>query len=369
MNLRLEYGRPDSVEGRYENEIRVYDFLDQLKIPYERVDHPRTDTMEACSEIDGLLQADICKNLFLCNRQKTKFYLLMMPGSKKFRTKDLSGQIGSSRLSFAGPEEMQKYLGLEPGSVSVLGLMNDRENKVRLLVDEELLRGKYIGCHPCVNTSSLKLGTQDVFEVFLKATGHEMTTVRLPDIPQNEKRETRERTVRLVKAEESEILRNIYQQYIDTNITFEYDLPSREEFSARIEEVLKEYPFFVCEKDGRILGYAYAHRQMERAAYQWNVELTVYLDKDARGQGIGTMLYQKLLDTLQKQGVRNAYSLVTCPNKASEKLHESMGFTKIGILKQTGYKNGRWLDVSWYEKKLNPFEPDPGKLKNYRDFI
>ena len=179
--LELVKGRPQDESGRLEKEIRVYDLLDELQIPYERVDHEVAETMEACKEIDEVLGADICKNLFLCNRQKTNFYLLMILGDKKFKTKDISSQIGSARLSFAGAEEMEKYLDITPGSVSVMGLMNDTENHVQLLVDEDLLKGEYIGCHPCINTSSLKMKTADVLGPFLKAVHHEMITVKLPE--------------------------------------------------------------------------------------------------------------------------------------------------------------------------------------------
>ena len=135
--------------------------------------------MEACNEIDAVLGVVICKNLFLCNRQKTRFYLLMMPGDKKFKTKELSSQIGSARLSFAEPEDMLKYLDIEPGAVSVMGLMNDRDHQVQLLIDEDVLTGEYLGCHPCVCTSSLKMKTADVVDRFLPATGHTYQTVRL----------------------------------------------------------------------------------------------------------------------------------------------------------------------------------------------
>lgn len=179
--LKLVKGRPQDESGRLEKEIRVYDLLDELRIPYERVDHEVAETMEACKEIDEVLEADICKNLFLCNRQKTKFYLLMILGDKKFKTKDISAQIGSARLSFADAEEMEKYLDITPGSVSVMGLMNDTENQVQLLVDEDLLKGEYFGCHPCINTSSLKMKTADVLGPFLKAVHHDMITVKLPE--------------------------------------------------------------------------------------------------------------------------------------------------------------------------------------------
>ncbi len=177
--MELYKGRPQSTEGRLDREVRVYDLLDSLGIEYLRTDHAHADTMDACNEIDKVLDVLICKNLFLCNRQKTKFYLLMMPGDKPFKTKELSSQINSARLSFASAEAMEEYLDILPGSVSVMGLMNDKENAVNLLVDEDVLKGEYVGCHPCVNTSSLKIKTTDVFDKFLKAVGHTATVVHL----------------------------------------------------------------------------------------------------------------------------------------------------------------------------------------------
>ena len=177
--MELYNGRPESNEGRLPREIRTYDFLDRLGIAYQRTDHERADNMVACNEIDKVLGVIICKNLFLCNRQGTVFYLLMMPGDKKFKTKELSSQINSARLSFATPENMLKYLDIEPGAVSIMGLMNDPGRAVQLLVDEDVLRGEFIGCHPCVCTASLKLRTEDILQKFLPATGHTLRTVRL----------------------------------------------------------------------------------------------------------------------------------------------------------------------------------------------
>ena len=177
--MELFKGRPENIDGRLPREIRTYDLLDKLGIEYIRTDHEPASNMEACNEIDAVLGVVICKNLFLCNRQKTVFYLLMMPGDKKFKTKELSAQINSSRLSFADPEDMLKYLDIELGSVSIMGLMNDSEHAVQLLIDEDVLKGEYLGCHPCVCTSSLKMKTEDVLTKFLPATGHEYRTVKL----------------------------------------------------------------------------------------------------------------------------------------------------------------------------------------------
>lgn len=175
----LEKGRPKNREGRLEKEIRTYDFLDGLGVEYERVDHEEAMTMEACETIDEVLGAVICKNLFLCNRQETEFYLLLIPENKPFKTKYLSAQIGSSRLSFAKPKYMEQYLDITPGSVSVLGLMNDHEKNVQLLIDEDVLESEYFGCHPCINTSSLKIKMDDFKEKVIPALGHAPKIVTL----------------------------------------------------------------------------------------------------------------------------------------------------------------------------------------------
>ena len=172
-------GKPENCEGRQEREIRTYNYLDSLNIEYERVDHEPAETMEQCEEIDKSLGTVMCKNLFLCNRQHTAFYLLLMPGDKPFKTKELSSQINTARLSFAEAEYMVKYLDIYPGSVSVLGLMNDKENDVQLLIDRDVVKPDHIGCHPCVNTSSLKIRTDDILNVYLPATNHKPIFVNL----------------------------------------------------------------------------------------------------------------------------------------------------------------------------------------------
>lgn len=177
--MQLYKGRPETDEGRLSREIRVYDLLDELGIEYDRTDHEQANHMEDCYEIDAVLEATVCKNLFLCNRQKTQFYLLMMPGEKPFKTRELSSQINSARLSFASSEDMEKYLDIQPGAVSVMGLMNDTENHVQLLVDEDILEGEYLGCHPCVSTSSMRIKTSDIMETFLKAVHHDKLVVKL----------------------------------------------------------------------------------------------------------------------------------------------------------------------------------------------
>ena len=166
-------------DERLEKENRVYDLLEELNIPFIRIDHDAMNTIDECQDVDKFLGVEICKNLFLCNSQKTKFYLLMMPGHKKFVTRDFCKQINSSRLSFAPPEYMETYLDLTPGSASILGLMNDHEHHVQLVMDQEVVDQPLIGCPPCINPSSLTLSTNDVLNKFLPYTNHDVLYVNL----------------------------------------------------------------------------------------------------------------------------------------------------------------------------------------------
>ncbi len=179
--MELLHGSPIDMAGREDREIRAYELLDRLGISFDRTDHPDepATSMEVCAEIDAVLDVRICKNLFLCNRQKTNFYLLIMPGDKPFKTKELSKQLGISRLSFADEDHMKEYLDLLPGSVSVLGLMNDKDQKVRLVIDEDVLQEEMFGCHPCMNTSSIRFPTKDLTEKILPALGRTYDVVHL----------------------------------------------------------------------------------------------------------------------------------------------------------------------------------------------
>lgn len=180
MNIgSLRVGRPSDAGKRLPKEQKCYDMLDRLGVEYAGVDHEHADTIEVCHEIESTLGAKICKNLFLTNRQQTEFYLLLMPGDKPFKTKLLSKQIGTARLSFASSEHMQELLDITPGSVSVLGLMNDG-GRVHLVIDSDLLKDEFIGCHPCINTSTLRIKTSDILEKFLPEVGHEYVVVELP---------------------------------------------------------------------------------------------------------------------------------------------------------------------------------------------
>lgn len=179
LDPTLYSGRPTDAAGRLPVELTSYDLLDRLGVSFFRLDHDPTPSIEACEEVESRLGIEICKNLFLCNRQKTQFYLLMMPGRKPFRTKELSAQIGSARLSFADETFMQEFLHITPGSVSVLGLMNDMETRVQLLIDRDVTAQTFFGCHPCINTSSLKIATADLLNKILPAVRHEPAFVSL----------------------------------------------------------------------------------------------------------------------------------------------------------------------------------------------
>ncbi len=173
--------------------------------------------------------------------------------------------------------------------------------------------------------------------------------------------------IRFAKETDAEHLLKIYNQYIDTTITFEYVLPSVAEFQRRIREFSEVYPYLVCEQDDKIIGYAYAHRAFERAAFGWDAEVSIYLDKEARGKGIGKRCYKVLLELLREQGIITAYSLISTPNARSERLHEEMGFEWIGTHKNTGYKAGKWCDISWYQIQLNPYIDNPLPIRTIHE--
>ncbi|MGI5979259.1 MAG: prolyl-tRNA synthetase associated domain-containing protein [Oscillospiraceae bacterium] len=177
--MELCIGRPANCADRIPQEVRCYDFLDALGVEYLRVDHPAADTMAVCQERAAALKTRICKNLFLCNRQVTTFYLLVMPADKPFKTSVVSPQLGVARLHFADEKYMIEFLDLCPGSVSILGLMNDRDKRVRLLMDRDLKEQEWFACHPCINTSSLKFKTAELFEKVIPAMGHEPTFLEL----------------------------------------------------------------------------------------------------------------------------------------------------------------------------------------------
>ena len=174
-------------------------------------------------------------------------------------------------------------------------------------------------------------------------------------------------TLRFAMPQDVPALLEIYQAYIPTTVTFEYILPSGEEFGGRVSSMGAVYPYLVAEEDGQALGYAYAHRVAERAAYAWGAELSIYLRPSAAGRGLGRRMYQALMELLAFQGVRTVYGLVSSPNPASERLHEALGFRRAGVQKNAGYKNGRWIDLLWFERAIAPYDPEPAPIIPVRE--
>lgn len=170
-------GLPKDIEGRQDKEKRCYAFLESLGIKYEAVDHDEASDMDKCREIEDALGVKICKNIVLCNRQETSFFLFMLPGDKKYITKDVSKKLEMSRLSFAKEHYLKEFLNVTPGSVSVLGLLNDKYNNVELVIDRDVIKGEYIRCHPCVNTSTLKIRTEDFLNKIIPALGKEAKVI------------------------------------------------------------------------------------------------------------------------------------------------------------------------------------------------
>lgn len=164
--------------------------------------------------------------------------------------------------------------------------------------------------------------------------------------------------IRPATTADAEDMRAVYAPYVDTPVTFDVDVPTPRQFAARLGEVMPAFPCFVLELDGRVAGFAYAHAQATRAAYRWNAELSVYLEPGATGRGAGRALYALVLELLRHQGIKSAYGLVTVPNAASERLHESLGFARAWVQPRAGWKNGSWHDVAWFVKHLAPFDGD-----------
>lgn len=174
-------------------------------------------------------------------------------------------------------------------------------------------------------------------------------------------------SIRRAREADAQALLNIYAPYVtDTPVTFEYEVPSLSEFTGRIMSVSADYPYLVCERDGAVIGYAYAHRYKERAAYQWDAELSVYLDGANRGRGLGKAFYTALIEILRLQNIKNVYGCVLCPNENSERLHESLGFARVGVFRSTGYKCGAWRDVVWFEKQIAAYDTEPEPFRSIR---
>ena len=165
--------------------------------------------------------------------------------------------------------------------------------------------------------------------------------------------------VRFATEADAESIRGIYAPYIDKPVTFEEEVPTREEFLARVRAIRSRHPYLVAEDASGIVGYAYAHELRERVAYQWNAELSVYLAPHAQGCGLGSALYRALIELLRLQGIKAVYGVVTNPNPASEHLHRAFGFTLMGVQPHAGYTCGAWHDMNWFVKEIAPFEDEP----------
>lgn len=177
INKNIFNAKPDN--DRIQVELDTYDLLQNLGIPFTGIDHEVAMTMEDLQAVKKVLDVKVSKNLLLCNTQKTKFYMLIMPGDKRFLTKNLSKQINSARLSFADGTYMEQFLNITPGSLSIFGLIHDKDNNVQLVIDKDVLEHEYFGCHPCINTSTLKIKTSDIMNIFLPLTNHEPIIVEL----------------------------------------------------------------------------------------------------------------------------------------------------------------------------------------------
>lgn len=347
--LVLENGRPTSAEGRLDKEIRCYDFLDRLGVSYQRIDHEPAMTMEVCEEIDHALQAVICKNLFLCNRQETEFYLLMMPGDKKFKTKDLSAQLGVSRLSFAGEKYMEEFLDITPGSVSVLGLMNDVNHRVKLCIDEEVLQGEELGCHPCINTSSIKFSVKDLQEKVIPAMGHDVTIVSLP---------------RYEEGLDSLTFRSILPEEADEAVEIEHIcFPPHEACSEKAmkERIAKATELFLVAKDpatGKIAGFLNGIATDEEAfrdAFFTDISLCdlngknvmlVGLDvrPEYRGKHLARTIVEKYAQRERAKG-RKCLFLTCLAEKVP--MYLKFGFVDLGMA------NSSWGGEEWHEMRYD----------------
>ncbi|MGD1823186.1 MAG: GNAT family N-acetyltransferase [Pleomorphochaeta sp.] len=165
---------------------------------------------------------------------------------------------------------------------------------------------------------------------------------------------------RLMEIKDAQEILNIYKPYIeDTSITFECTVPTLVNFEKRLINISKKYSYLVCEVDNKIIGYAYGSRLREREAYQWDAELSIYLNQEYVNLGIGKLLYCALIDMLKLQNIHNVYGVITQPNEKSENLHSKLGFSKIGVFHNTGNKFNAWRDVVWYEKNILDFEKNP----------
>ena len=333
-DTRVCIGRPRGESPkRSPGEMAVYDFLDGLGIPYTRLDHEAIFTMEGCREAGELLGISLCKNLFLCNAQRTRFYLLLMPGEKRFVTRDFCRQIESPRLSFAPGEYMEKFLGLTPGSVSVMGLMNDRENHVELVIDEDVLREEYLGCHPCVNTSSIRLSMRDMLEKFLPAAGHDFRVVRLKGTSQEApEKKSGPFTVREMRLEDYEGLRALWMTIKG------FGIRSIDDSRQGVERFLNRNPgasVVAVREDGTVVGGILCGHDGRRGCLYH-----VCVREDCRRHGIGKAMVVYCMNALQAEGINKVSLIAFTQNDVGNAFWRRIGWT-------------RREDLNYYDFTLN----------------
>ena len=324
--MELYHGSPEDMTGRSEREIRAYRFLDDLGIEFDRTDHfdrPAT-TMEVCADVDSVLGVHICKNLFLCNRQKTRFYLLIMPGDKPFKTKELSGQMGISRLSFADEAAMSELLDVHPGSVSVLGLMNDRDKLVQLVIDEDVLKEEYFGCHPCENTSSIRFRTSDLTEKIIPALGITPVTVKLRgwELSFDELDPTDEEQIADMSGLATGIIREYYDPLLGTEQN-DYMIEMFQSVRAIKEQLARGYTYVFVKANGEPVGFMAFYPRGD-AMYLSKL----YLRADMRGRGFARDMLGCVRQQAERSGLHAIELNVNKHNKTTE-IYDKLGFTRI----------------------------------------
>ncbi len=324
--MELYHGSPESLSGRSEREARAYRFLDDCGIEFVRTDHPDTPatTMEVCAEVDAVLGVHICKNLFLCNRQKTNYYLLIMPGDKPFKTKELSKQMGISRLSFADEQAMAELLDVRPGSVSVLGLMNDHDRRVQLVIDEDVLKEEQFGCHPCENTSSIRFKTADLTEKILPALRITPVTVRLRgwELSVDALDPGDDEQIARMSALASAIIKDYYDPLLGAAQN-DYMIERFQSEHAVRGQLAHGYRYFFVRANGEDIGFmAFYPRGDALYLSKW------YLCAGMRGRGFARFMLDFLREEAKQRGL-NAIELNVNKYNKTVAVYEKLGFVRV----------------------------------------
>ncbi len=346
--MELYHGSPADLSSRSEREKRAYRFLDDLGVDFVRTDHPDAPatTMEVCAEVDAVLGVHICKNLFLCNRQKTNYYLLIMPGDKPFKTKELSKQMGISRLSFAGEEAMAELLDVQPGSVSVLGLMNDHDRRVTLVIDEDVLKEEQFGCHPCENTSSIRFATADLTDKLLPALRVVPVKVRLQgwELSVDALDASDDEQITRMSALASAIIKEYYDPLLG-EAQNDYMIEMFQSEHAIRDQLLHGYRYFFVRANGEDIGFlAFYPRGDALYLSKW------YLRADMRGRGFARFMLDFLRGQGRQLGLRAIELNVNKYNKTVA-VYEKLGFVRARSEKND-IGSGYFMDDYVYRKDL-----------------